>query len=230
MNHKTSKGFSYLFSYTYSKVINTGTDGWYGADGGAPEVPYTLSADRSVAGFDLTHILSFSWVYNVPFGKGQRWKSDNKALNYTVGNWRLNGIFFTSSGQPFNAGGLGDIANTGNITERADRLAGVSPFANKGQAAPDGVYWLNPAAFQIPAVFTYGTEGRNDLREDWPRNFDISLFRSFPFTETKNLEFDASSLMRSILLASVNRTPPLGINTSARSVPRPTLHASSSSP
>jgi len=189
MNHKTSKGFSYLFSYTYSKVINTGTDGWYGADGGAPEVPYTLSADRSVAGFDLTHILSFSWVYNVPFGKGQRWKSDNKALNYTVGNWRLNGIFFTSSGQPFNAGGLGDIANTGNITERADRLAGVSPFANKGQAAPDGVYWLNPAAFQIPAVFTYGTEGRNDLREDWPRNFDISLFRSFPFTETKNLEF-----------------------------------------
>lgn len=189
MDHKTSKGFSYLVSYTWSKVINTGTDGWYGADGGAPQTPYNLKGDRSVAGFDLTNILSYSWVYQVPFGNGMRWKSSNKVLNYAAGNWRFNGIFFTSSGQPFNVGASGDIANTGNIVQRDNRLQGVSPFLDKGAPSPGGMSWLNPAAFVTPPAYTYGTEGRNDLRMDWPRNFDLSAFRTFPFTETKSLEF-----------------------------------------
>jgi hypothetical protein len=51
------------------------------------------------------------------------------------------------------------------------------------------MYWLNTAAFTNPAPFTFGSEGRNDLRRDWPRNFDLSFFRSFPFAENKRLEF-----------------------------------------
>ena len=95
-------------------------------------------------------------------------------------------------GQPFFVGIPTDVANTGNVSERADRLQGVSPFANKGAPSAAGyVDWLNTAAFTDPAAFTFGTEGRNDLRMDWSRNFDISLFRSFPFTESKRLEFRA---------------------------------------
>jgi hypothetical protein len=52
------------------------------------------------------------------------------------------------------------------------------------------MYWENPAAFTTPAAYTYGSEGRNDMRMDWPRNFDLSLFRTFPlYGETKRLEF-----------------------------------------
>jgi hypothetical protein len=142
-----------------------------------------------VASFDLTHILSYSWVYQLPFGKGMRFSTGNRGLDYVVGNWQFNGIFFVSSGQPFNVALPGDTANTGNVTERPDRLAGVSPYANEGAASPIGMYWLNPAAFVTPTAFTFGTEGRNDLRMDWPRNFDLSFFRSFPLTETKRLEF-----------------------------------------
>lgn len=189
VDHKTSRGFSYLFSYTYSKVINTGTDGWYGADGGAPQTPYDLNGDRSVAGFDLTHILSYSWVYQVPFGNGQRWSSSSRLVNDVAGDWRFNGIFFTSSGQPFNVSSSGDIANTGNIVQRDNRLQGVPAFLDKGQASAGGIDWLNQAAFVNPPIYTYGTEGRNDLRMDWPRNFDLSVFRTFRFTESKNLEF-----------------------------------------
>src|SRR5208337_524207 len=106
-------------------------------------------------------------------------------------NWQFNGIFFVSSGQPFFVGIPGDTANTGNVTERAERLSGVSPYANEGAPSPGGMYWLNTAAFATPAAFTFGSEGRNDLRMDWPRNFDLSLFRSFPITEAKRLEFRA---------------------------------------
>jgi outer membrane receptor protein involved in Fe transport len=193
MNHKTGKGLSYLLSYTYSKVINTGTDGWYGADGGAPQQPYDLNADKSVAGFDLTHILSFSWVYQLPFGKGMRFSTGSRALDYVVGNWQFNGLFFTSSGQPYNINSSGDIANTGNIEERANRLQGVATKANVGSPGSEGyaINWLNTAAFTPATTYTYGTEGRNDLRMDWPRNFDLSMFRSFPVSEAKRLEFRA---------------------------------------
>jgi hypothetical protein len=152
--------------------------------------PYNLKNDRSVTGFDLTHILSYSWVYQLPFGKGMRFSTGNRGLDYVVGNWQLNGIFFVSSGQPSYNNASGDIANTGNIGERAERLTGVSPFANKGAPSPGGIYWLNTAAFTTPAAYTFGSEGRNDLRMDWPRNFDLSFFRTFPlYGESKRLEF-----------------------------------------
>jgi len=192
LNHKTSKGFSYMVSYTYAKNMSEGCDGWYGVDGCSTTDPYNLKGDRSVTGFDLTHDFSYSWVYFLPVGRGQRFSTGNRGLDYIVGNWQFNGIFFVSSGQPFYTNASGDIANTGNSGERAERLKGVSPFANKGGPASTGyVYWLNTAAFQNPAPFTFGSEGRNDLRMDWPRNFDLSLFRSFPFTESKRLEFRA---------------------------------------
>jgi hypothetical protein len=192
LNRRAGKGFSYMLSYTFSKNMSEGCDGWYGTEGCSTEDPYNLKNDRSVAGFDLTHILSASWVYRLPVGKGMRFSTGNRGLDYVVGNWQLNGIFFASSGQPrFNSIST-DIANTGNVTERAERLTGVSPFANKGAPSLGGIYWLNTAAYTTPAAYTFGSEGRNDLRMDWPRNFDLSLFRSFPlYGETKRLEFRA---------------------------------------
>jgi outer membrane receptor protein involved in Fe transport len=194
LNHKTTKGFSYIFSYTWSKTMSEGCDGWYGVEGCSTEDPYNLNLDRSIASFDLTHMLSYSFAYEVPIGKGRRWSTGSRPLDYVLGNWQLNGIVYLSTGQPFYVGTYDDLANTGNVNERASRLAGVSPFANKGGAAPDGgLYWLNTNAFAWPAAYTFGTEGRNDLRMDWTRNFDLSLFRSFPFGESKRLEFRAEA-------------------------------------
>jgi outer membrane receptor protein involved in Fe transport len=192
LNHRTGKGFSYLIAYTYSKNMSVGCDGWYGVDGCSTENPYNLQEDRSVAGFDLTHILSYSWTYQLPFGRGMRFSTHSRPLDYVVGNWQFNGIFFAATGQPFFVGIPGDTANTGNVGERADRASGVSPFLNKGAPTSAGyISWLNTSAFTVPTAYTFGTEGRNDLRMDWQRNFDLSLFRAFPFTESKRLEFRA---------------------------------------
>ncbi len=191
LNRTTSKGLTYMLSYTYSKAMSYGCDGWYGVEGCSTQNPYNLRGDYSVAGFDITHALSYSFVYQLPFGKGMRWSTGRRGLDYVLGNWQVNGIWYMSSGQPFfvNASS-GDISNTGNVNERANQLAGVSPYANEGGAAQSGgLDWLNTAAFTNPAPYTFGTEGRNDLRMDWPRNLDFSLFREFPITESKRLVF-----------------------------------------
>ena len=185
LDKKSASGLSYLIAYTWSKNMSIGCDGWYGVEGCSIQDPYHPERDRSVAGFDLTHILSFSWSYPMPLGKGRRWSTNNRALDYAFGNWAFNGIFFTSSGPPYSIYTSGDIANTGCGCDRANRVAGVAAeVSNRG---PD--QWLNPGAFVNPAAFTFGNLGRNALRADWPRNFDLSLFREFPVSESKRFQF-----------------------------------------
>jgi outer membrane receptor protein involved in Fe transport len=187
-NRRSAGGLSYILSYTYSKNMSVGCDGWYGVEGCSIQDPYNPQHDYSVAGFDLTHILSFSWVYPLPIGPGKRFSTNNKGLDYVLGNWQFNGLFFTSSGQPFSIGTTPDIANTGcGGCDRGNQVQGVSPFMPNKQPNQ----WLNPAAFVAPPAYTFGNTGRDAFRADWPRNFDLSFFRLFPITESKNLEFRA---------------------------------------
>jgi len=184
MRKTTSKGLTFILAYTYSKTMNEGCDGFFGSEGCSVQNPYNTSLDWSVAGYDLPQLLTTSWVYNLPFGTGQRFQSSNKFVNAVAGNWVLNGIGTLRSGVPYNVNASGgDIQNTGGVVERGNIVG--NPFMPN----PNANQFLNPASFVDPAPGTYGTEGRNNLRSPAVSNFDLSLFREFPFTETKRLEF-----------------------------------------
>ena len=184
--HRTAaKGLTYLISYTWSKAMDIGCSGMYATEGCSVQNPYDLDADKSVSGFDLTHIFSGSAVYQLPFGSGQKFASGSRALNDVIGNWQLNGIVRLTSGTPYNVNGDPSIPNTGNSFERADLVG------NPKLSSPTTAEWINTAAFTEPAPFTFGNLGRNALRSDWFRDFDLSLFRDFRFTESKALEFRA---------------------------------------
>ena len=77
-NKRFSSGLAYQVSYTYSKAIDIGSSGWYGVEGQSVQDPYHYNNDRSVSGFDLTHILTVNIVYEVPVGKGKRFSTGNK--------------------------------------------------------------------------------------------------------------------------------------------------------
>lgn len=49
--------------------------------------------------------------------------------------------------------------------------------------------WFNKAAFAAPKPFTYGNAGRNILRSQSLKNFDLSLFREDKITERIKLQF-----------------------------------------
>jgi hypothetical protein len=63
--------------------------------------------------------------------------------------------------------------------------------SNPKLSNPTPAEWFNTStsALAIPAAGTYGTLGRDTLRSDPYKNFDLSLFRQFPITENKRLEF-----------------------------------------
>jgi outer membrane receptor protein involved in Fe transport len=191
LRRSAAEGLAYLISYTWSKSIDVSCSGWYGVEGCSTLNPYHLEWDKSVSGFDLTHILSASWVYTLPFGRGKRFSTGSRAANYLVGNWKLNGILTYTSGLPYEVGVSGDIANTGMFgccNGYYMRLNLVGDPKNFTLTPENG---LNRAAFAVPARYTYGNLGRNALRADDFVNFDFSIIRDFPIAEEKRLEFRA---------------------------------------
>ena len=186
INKASSQGLAYLVSYTWSKAIDMGCSGFFGVEGCSVQNPYDLEASRSVAEFDLRHMLTVSMVYELPVGPGKRFKTDNRIVNGILGNWQLNAIATYTSGIPFTATLRGDIANIGAGSRymRPDLVSNNVYASNQSPAN-----WLNKAAFAIPALYTFGNVGRNTLRADSFKNLDLSIFRDFKFTESKKLQF-----------------------------------------
>ena len=92
-------------------------------------------------------------------------------------DWQLSGIFSARSGSYITVTSGQDLARTGLATnQRANQILD-DPFV------PDRTLtsWLNPAAFQLPAVGTYGTMPLDAILGPGRWNVDTGLSRSFRF-------------------------------------------------
>ncbi len=193
LNKRYTKGLAYQVAYTWSKSIDYGASGWYGVEGHSVSDPYHLNRDRGPSGFDLTQVLAFNAVYELPIGKGKMFQTGSRAADYILGNWQVNTIVSARSGLPYQVYVSGDVANTGNVGwnqyERANLVGGVSPYVSNVTRETG----LNRAAFKIPEIFTFGNLGRDRLRTVPFWNVDLSIFRQFPIKEKLKLEFRAES-------------------------------------
>ena len=205
-NHRAASGLTYLVSYTWSKSIDVGCSGFFGIESCSIQNPYNIKGDRSVSGFDLTHVLTASATAPLPFGKGKRFANTSGLVNYLVGNWQINGILTLTSGVPYYVYISSDIPNIGNF---APAIAGngnvrANLVGDPNLSSPSTHEWFNTAAFAPPAPFTFGNSGRNSLRADWFKNLDVSLFKDFPLGERRSLQFRAEAF-------NVTNTPTWGI-------------------
>ena len=192
LDRRFANGLSYSVSYTWSKSIDVGGDGYFGVEGGVPQNAYDPGQyDRSVSGLDLKHTLAVNTLYEVPIGKGKRFSSGNGALDYILGNWQINNIFQAHSGTPFTPLDGNDVSNTGSLGFVAyEHLNVVSNPALSHRSAAE---WFNTGAYAVPTFGTYGDAGRNSLRGPNFWNLDTSVFRQFPVAEGRQFEFRAEA-------------------------------------
>jgi hypothetical protein len=187
----TSKGLTFHASYTWSKALDEGDDGYFGVEGGVTEDPYNIKASRGPAGFNLPQLLTVALTYAVPVGKNQEFTTGNRLADYLLGNWEVSTMFLARSGQNFNVTSAGDIGNTGNgnTYERAQyNGASLTPLGGRNR-----FQWFNTAALSTPASGTLGNFGRNVLMDPFYYQDDASVFRNFPVRGDMKLVFRADA-------------------------------------
>jgi len=182
------------FAYTWAKSTDSksaaagigasGFNGWQGfLDNHDPERDYGLSD------FDVDHRLVGSFVYNLPFGNGEKFATDaTGAKNALVGGWQMNGIYTWQRGFPItiqaaDLGGLNDSVGTNRADLVGDPSAG-------GRSV---THWFNTAAFAQPAFGALGDLGRNTERGPGVHNLDLALFKNVELTKAVRLQFRVES-------------------------------------
>ncbi|HEY2931327.1 MAG TPA: TonB-dependent receptor [Acidobacteriota bacterium] len=186
LERRFSQEFFFLTSYTWSKSIdNVGSSlARAGTNGGVQNI-FDLRANRSVSDYDIPHRLSFSYVYELPFGRGKQLLSgSNPVLTALLGNWQTTGVFAASSGLPATVVVSRNSQVRGG-TGRPDLVG--DPNLPDSERGPDR--WFNIAAFKAPPAGRNGNAGRNIVRGPGYFNFDLGLMKSFYLREQTRVQF-----------------------------------------
>jgi hypothetical protein len=96
LQKRLSNGLTFQASYVFSKLLTDSDSAWgtaYAADF------FNRGLEKSIGGYDVTHDFKFSAVYDLPFGRGQKYVSKGPVA-WVVGNWRVSTINLYASGTP----------------------------------------------------------------------------------------------------------------------------------
>jgi hypothetical protein len=189
----------------------------YGNTAGSNEAltsgnPYDFDYDLGYNAFDVRHTYNISALYSLPFGQGRRFMSGASAFTQLVlGGWDVGAIVNGRSGLPIDvrlvrpdvayvdaagnvfsspAVGRSAVINTpGGGSSRNVRRPSLVPGADP--YLKDGLQWLNPAAFSVPAPGEFGTLTRGLLRGPAFSQVDAVFSKHLTVAGRSNVEFRA---------------------------------------
>ncbi len=200
---RSDDGLTVNFNYTFSRT----------EDNLAARTGYDFDQDWAVGVNDQPHVWNAMVVYNLPFGASGKPGSGNPIVRAIVKDWQVSGITQFRSGRP-----LGVIGAACNLPSAGGCYADFNPnFTGdvriNGDYGDGDVLGTNPpsyidrAAFQSPAAFTYGNTPRtlaHDLRNPSYFNQDLSVRRDFPISRVKlGLGFDVFNLFNNVIFGGI---------------------------
>ncbi len=209
LRHARTHGLLWDFNYTFSKSLDIGSNAerinQFNAYYQANQIINSWSPNqlRGPSDFDTTHQFNSNWVYQLPFGRGQRFGSTSRGwVNGLLGGWEVAGLARWTSGFPTTIETFTSFPTNWELPSAAI-LVGRKPQA--------GVYFDangNPRLFQNPAAaqaaFRYSYPGesgeRNELRGPGYFGIDTALSKSWHIVESQTLKFswDVYNLTNSV--------------------------------
>lgn len=173
-------------AYTYSHSIDNSSDRFDDTFVDS----YNLQFTRANSNFDQRHILTFSYVYDLPL-----FSKSTGVTRAVLSGWQLSGIGSIQSGTPFSVANGTDFSDAAGV---ANGVSGTGSFADivgdprsgfQRNVGDEGPRLYNPDAYAVPRGLTFGDSGRNSLTRTRRTNFDMALFKHFPITESSAFEF-----------------------------------------
>ena len=210
LEKRYSHGLYGIVSYTNSKLIsnasdNTQQNAQLGVQQGVVS-PFQQSRARSLSSDDVPQTLSMAFVYDAPFGRGQRFSSGSGILNTVIGGWQLSPIIHYSTGTP-----MWFRSSTCQVVPQfrqyclVGQVPGVNPFLqDPNHYNPAKGPLLNNAAFEPLSDFQFtntsgvlgpgqfgftGTGPRiSNLRGPNYKNVDFSITKNTRIRERLNFQ------------------------------------------
>jgi hypothetical protein len=186
--------------YTFSKAIDQCDNDYGTCSGVAPVTNRALSKGR--AGYDQTHRLVASAIYEIPVGKGRHFMNKGGIMDWFIGGYELSWIQTVETGNPFSVFFTNSPNNyfetvasaTGTLVPNVvstptmpgfglGKLIGGNRF---NQALSNAV--LPASDFAAPAPFTVGNAGRNIVTGPASYYSQFSAKKNFKLTERFNLQ------------------------------------------
>jgi hypothetical protein len=209
LTKRYSNGLNLNVRYTLSKMIDdTSVNGAVTSLGGGSTVQTynNLRLEKAVSLLDITHLAGVDYTYQLPLGRGQHFGAGwNRATDMVLGGWQVGGNMTFHTGVPLvptlASGNLPDANQVPNLL--FEPAISGSPQSNLRQ-------YLNPAAFSIPAPYTFGTAPRTLNRARGPalREGDVSLFKSIYFNAERHrnvqFRFEAFNVTNTPFFSSPN--------------------------
>jgi hypothetical protein len=197
LTRRFSNGLQFIGAYTWSHAIDDSTADVFSTylTPRRPEDSRNLALDRSSSALDHRQRVTFETLYDLPFFKHSSWFMKN-----IVGNWEFAPIYTYQSGtlvdvqsgvdSNLNGDSAGDRAYI-NPSGTENVGSGVTALKN---SAGDTVAYLanNSNARYIEAPKgVLGNGGRNTAQLPPIDDVDMTMAKSFNFTEGKKLQFSA---------------------------------------
>lgn len=187
--HRFSDGLEFLASYTWSKTMDT-ADGSFVGEGGSGFKTQNLlnpNSEYALAAQNVGQAFSFSYVYELPFGRGKQFVINGRFANAILGGWQINGVTSAVTGSPFTVSQTTNGANTD--------VGNYSPNWNGDPrlAHPSVAKFFNTEAFSvnvpIDGVYKFGSSRRNSVTGPGSVNSDFALYKNFKIKERGNVQF-----------------------------------------
>jgi hypothetical protein len=181
---RLASGLMFDANWTWSHSIDDASDpGATLNETNLPQNVYDLGAEKASSSFDHRHRLAVSFIYELPpASRGPRW------VRELLTGWQAGGNFTAQTGAPFTVNISSDQANIGAGPAQRPNISGDP---NRGPKTAQR--WFNTDAFSLPSLYTFGNSPRNAVIGPGLEEFDFSLQKDFPFTESVKLQFRAEA-------------------------------------
>ena len=213
VRRRLSKGLLLNANYTFSKSLATNFFG-------QPHTLRNLGLDKTPSNFDITQAFKVNYIYELPFGPGQKWdfRGPGGVVGKLLEGWSTDGVIRLQSGRVFSlASGRGTVNNVDAgvvlVGMSTKELQSLISIRKQGTDSVRGtVYWLpqdivdntlrafgllagTPTGRYIAPPTEPGKFGNNIFLHG-PKFFraDLSIGKRTRITERTNVEFRAEFL------------------------------------
>jgi hypothetical protein len=187
---------SYTFTRDLSDAAGATPSAFAGAGGNFVTDRFHPGLDYGNVSYDRKNRFLVTYLYDLPFGKGQRFLPGGGAVNTLIGDWHLGGVTVLQSGPfltPYQA--TVDPANTNILVTVGQTHADVVPGQSFYATSRTVNKWLNPNAFALPPANAgrFGNASVGDVVGPGSAIFSVSLRKNLALYERAKFEFSVEA-------------------------------------